>query len=99
MTVAKNVESGLRFTRAPRTSRKEIVKRALETVGLSDFADSYPKELSGGIETEEFAIARAYALEPQVLLMDEPFGALDARHGVFSCNTTYWIHGRWPDEP
>ncbi len=81
MTVAKNVESGLRFTKVPKETRKEVVHRVLETVDLLNFAKLYPKELSGGMK-QRVAIARAYALEPAVLLMDEPFGALDAQTRV-----------------
>ncbi|MFI5715917.1 ABC transporter ATP-binding protein [Nocardia sp. NPDC051750] len=80
LTVAKNIEYGLtlRANRKPRAVRAEIVDRYLQLMGLEAFADSYPKELSGGMR-QRVAIARAYATDPQVLLMDEPFAALDAQ--------------------
>jgi NitT/TauT family transport system ATP-binding protein len=77
MTVAKNIESGLRFTHVPKNVRRQRVADLLKVVGLSEFATAYPKELSGGMK-QRVAIARAYALQPEVLLMDEPFAALDA---------------------
>lgn len=77
LTVEKNVEFGMRMKGVPKAERAEIAKKYIDLVGLSKFAKAYPKELSGGMK-QRVAIARAYATAPEVLLMDEPFGALDA---------------------
>lgn len=77
LTVRKNVEFGLRISGTSADRRREIVDHYLDLVGLSNFADSLPKTLSGGMK-QRCAIARAYAVDPEILLMDEPFGALDA---------------------
>lgn len=78
MTVARNVELPLRHKRIGRARRAELVAGALEAVGLGDNPDSYPWQLSGGMQ-QRVAIARAVAYEPHVLLMDEPFAAVDAQ--------------------
>jgi NitT/TauT family transport system ATP-binding protein len=77
LTVRKNVEFGLQIAKVPAAERHAIADRFIELVGLSHFADALPKTLSGGMR-QRCAIARAYAVNPSVLLMDEPFGALDA---------------------
>jgi NitT/TauT family transport system ATP-binding protein len=77
-TVRQNVEFGPRMAGKPRSEVAEIVKRLLGMVGLSAHADKYPNMLSGGMQ-QRVGIARALANSPSVLLMDEPFGALDAQ--------------------
>ena len=77
-TAAENVEFGLDIAGLKAKERREIVRHHLDLVGLSAFADCYPHELSGGMK-QRVAIARSLAYDPEVLLMDEPFAALDAQ--------------------
>jgi NitT/TauT family transport system ATP-binding protein len=80
LTVKDNIAFGLRL-RANRRAESEIgelCSRYMQLMGLSDFAGAFPKTLSGGMR-QRLAIARAYAVQPEFLLMDEPFGALDAQ--------------------
>lgn len=78
MTVRDNVEFGLEARKLPVAERREASRRLLKVVGLSDFADRFPHQLSGGMK-QRVSIARALAVDPSLLLMDEPFGALDAQ--------------------
>ena len=77
LTVGDNVASGKRVRAKPAAERNEIVRRYLAMIGLSGFEHHYPKQLSGGMR-QRVAIARGLANEPEVMLMDEPFAALDA---------------------
>ena len=80
LTVRQNIEFGLKLaaSRTPANERAAISARYMGLMGLTDFAEHFPKHLSGGMR-QRLAIARAYAVRPQFLLMDEPFGALDAQ--------------------
>ena len=78
LTVLENVKFGLKLQGKSDKEAEEIALKYIKLVELQDFVHSYPKELSGGMK-QRVAIARAYATNPKVLLMDEPFGALDAQ--------------------
>ncbi len=78
LTVKKNVMFGLEMNNAGRNEAESEARQWLELVGLTKFADAYPHQLSGGMK-QRVAIARALANQPRILLMDEPFGALDAQ--------------------
>jgi len=95
LRVRENVEFGPRLKRMAKGERRRISDRLLEEMGLADFARAYPKELSGGMK-QRVAIARALANDPKVLLMDEPFGALDAltRAAAQRFLTEIWEHHR-----
>ena len=78
LTVQDNVEFGLRIAGIPTTQRREASRRYIAQVGLTGFERLYPKQLSGGM-MQRVALARALANDPAILLMDEPFGALDSQ--------------------
>lgn len=78
LTVEQNIAFGLQLKGMAKVERQEIVQHYLELIGLSGFGAMYPNNLSGGMK-QRVAIARALANDPEVLLMDEPFGALDAQ--------------------
>ena len=80
-TVYENIEFGLRSKGADSASRRERIARQVELMGLQGYESAYPHQLSGGMQ-QRVAIARSYVLDPDVLLMDEPFGALDAQTRV-----------------
>lgn len=77
-TVMGNVEYGLQTAGMPKKERREIAQKYIDLVGLRGFEKAYPNQLSGGMK-QRVGIARAYAMSPEILLMDEPFGQLDAQ--------------------
>ena len=81
LTVQKNIEFGLKMKKMPKAERAAVAKEFIQLVGLAGFENALPKQLSGGMK-QRVAIARTLANHPQILLMDEPFGALDAQTRV-----------------
>ena len=77
-TVMENVEFGLKMKGVPKAQRRETAQKYISLVGLQGFEKSYPSQLSGGMK-QRAGIARAYTNNPEIMLMDEPFGALDAQ--------------------
>lgn len=78
LTVMGNVEYGLKMAGVPKKERQERAQKYIDLVGLQGFEQSFPVQISGGMK-QRVGIARAYCIEPRVMLMDEPFGALDAQ--------------------
>lgn len=81
MTVLDNVGYGLRMRGIPKKTRNTVAEHYINMIGLSNFTHSYPSELSGGMK-QRVSVARAFANDPEVLLMDEPFGALDEQNKI-----------------
>jgi NitT/TauT family transport system ATP-binding protein len=95
MTVAQNIGFGLEMKKVRRSERRDAVQRHVELVGLDGFEDKYPNQLSGGMR-QRVAIARALAVSPEILLMDEPFAALDAQNRAYMQDELVRI---WQREP
>ncbi|MEM7373770.1 MAG: ABC transporter ATP-binding protein [Bacteroidota bacterium] len=95
LTVKQNIEYGLKISGVPKLERRKISLSYLEKVGLSGFENYFPKDLSGGMK-KRVDLARAYAISPQIHLMDEPFGALDAktRFEMQNLLQTLWTYER-----
>lgn len=81
MSVRDNVAYGLRMRGLSKKVRNEIANRYIEMIGLTNFANAYPCQLSGGMK-QRVSVARAFANDPEILLMDEPFGALDEQNRI-----------------
>lgn len=81
MNVRNNVAYGLKLRGVPKKERQEIADRYIRMIGLTRFADAYPHQLSGGMK-QRVSVARAFANDPGILLMDEPFGALDEQNRI-----------------
>ena len=93
LDVRGNIEFGLKMRKVPKEEQREIVERCVETVGLQEFTKAYPYELSGGMK-QRVAIARVLANDPRLILMDEPFGALDA---MTKEQMQKWVRGIWKE--
>jgi sulfate/thiosulfate transport system ATP-binding protein len=95
MTVAKNIAFGLEIRKRPKAEVAERVRELIALVQLEGFGDRYPSQLSGG-QRQRMALARALAVEPEVLLLDEPFGALDDQEEAMEVADTVVVmnHGR-----
>lgn len=92
-TVIQNVEFGLKARGVPRERRREIANECIQTVGLTGFGEKLPHELSGGMK-QRVGIARALAIDPDILLMDEPFASVDAQSRALLQEGLLSLHDR-----
>ena len=95
LTVLQNVELGLEALRVPRKKRRQLALKTIDTIGLDGFESAFPKELSGGM-CQRVGVARALVMEPDLLLMDEPFSALDVltADNLRSDLLDLWLHNK-----
>ena len=95
LSIVKNVEYGPRARGVGRAERRKLARQWIDMVGLAGFENAYPRELSGGMR-KRVDLARVYASDPEILLMDEPFGALDAltRIAMHRLVLRLWAHHR-----
>jgi ABC-type nitrate/sulfonate/bicarbonate transport system ATPase subunit len=95
LTVAENIAFGLKSQGVPKAERRQLVAKYVELVGLSNFSHYYPNRLSGGMR-QRVGLGRAFAIDPAVLLMDEPFGALDTqnREAMQNALGEIWLRAR-----
>jgi NitT/TauT family transport system ATP-binding protein len=91
LTVDENIEFGLKMAEVGKGKREDVARRYIEMVGLSQFSKSFVHQLSGGMK-QRVAIARALAMDPEVLLMDEPFAALDVQTRELMYDELLGIH-------
>jgi len=106
LTIERNTDFGLRLRKVPKAEREERVNHVMKTLGIEQYRDRYPSQLSGG-QQQRVALARMLAVNPEVLLLDEPLSNLDARlrlemraelkriHSAFGTTIVFVTHDQW----